>query len=256
MVDKWERESVGSPSPTRRSDRSYSRSDSESDNGGELDEGEVAAEEDVDVLGTSVSVILGNGASSVAAADDEPSIEDLLASESAPGVPMDGSWGAHAWEELDAGTTIRRIEPHDTVAPRHEGSGSSADVGSGSIFETLSKRGGGANTSSSRRIRGTNRVDRRLARHTAADITSLLDAPSHLPRSRTCPLPCFTLGRASSLASLLDTPPSMTRSRKCPLPCLALGRALSLASFWDMRCPPKRFQSPREYKPRCVPRLS
>ena len=49
MVDKWERESVGSRSPTRRSDRSYGRSDSESDNGSELGKGDVAAEEDVDV---------------------------------------------------------------------------------------------------------------------------------------------------------------------------------------------------------------
>ena len=31
------------------------------------------------------------------------------------GLRKDGSWGARAWEELDAGTTIRRIEPDDTV---------------------------------------------------------------------------------------------------------------------------------------------
>jgi hypothetical protein len=166
MVDKWERESVGSRSPTRRSDRSYGRSDSESDNGSELGDGDVAAEEDVDILRTLVSVS-GNGASSVTAADDEPSIEDLLASESAPAVPKDGSWGARAWEELDAGTTIRRMEPHDPAAPRLD---SSADVGSTPMFETLSKRGSNTNNGSSRRIRGTNREDLRLARRTAADI--------------------------------------------------------------------------------------
>ena len=166
MVDKWERESVGSRSPTCKSDRSYSRSDSESDNGSELDESEVAAEEDVDVPGTLVFVSPDNGASSVAAADEEPSIEDLLASEEAPAIPKDGSWGARAWEELDAGTTIRRVEAHDTIVPRHDGS---ADVGSASIFETLSKRGGRTN-GSSRRIQGTNMEDLRPTRRTAADI--------------------------------------------------------------------------------------
>ena len=174
MVDKWERESVGSRSPTRRSDRSYSRSDSESDNGSELGEGDVAAEEDADMLRTLVSVS-GNGASSVTAADDEPSIEDLLASESAPAVPKDGSWGARAWEELDAGTTIRRIEPHDTAAARHD---SSADVGSAPMFETLSKRGSGTN---SRRIRGTNREDLRLARRAAADIFAVPAEAASMP---------------------------------------------------------------------------
>jgi hypothetical protein len=40
----------------------------------------------------------------------------------------------------------------------------------------------------------SNREDLRLARRTAADITSLLDAPPHLPR--TCPLHCVALGHA------------------------------------------------------------
>ncbi|KAI0005849.1 hypothetical protein BJV74DRAFT_800323, partial [Russula compacta] len=53
-------------------------------------------------------------------ADDEPSIEDLLAAESASPAPKDGSWGARAWEELDVGVTVRRIETHDTVAPRRD----------------------------------------------------------------------------------------------------------------------------------------
>ena len=177
MVDKWERESVGSRSPTRRSDRSYSRSDSESDNGSELGEGDVAAEEDIDMLRTLVSVS-GNGASSVMAADDEPSIEDLLASESAPAVPKDGSWGARAWEELDAGTTIRRIEPHETAAARHD---NSAYVESAPMFETFSKRGSGTINGSSRRIRGTNREDLRLARRTAADIFAVPAETAFMP---------------------------------------------------------------------------
>lgn len=170
MVDKWERESVESQSPTRKSDRSCSRSSSESDDGSELGEGEVAAEEDVDVPSALVSVFSDNGAGLVSAADDEPSIEDLLASESAPVAPKDGSWGARAWEELDAGTTVRRLEPHDSGVPRHDDDGSSsADVGNAPIIETLKERGGGAN-SSSRRVRRTTRENLHLARRTAADV--------------------------------------------------------------------------------------
>jgi hypothetical protein len=54
MVDKRERESTGSRSPTRNSgDSGYNRSNSESDNGSELGEGEVVVMEgDVDVRGT------------------------------------------------------------------------------------------------------------------------------------------------------------------------------------------------------------
>ncbi|KAH9983298.1 hypothetical protein BJV77DRAFT_966894 [Russula vinacea] len=164
MVDKWERESVESQSPTRKSDRSCSRSSSESDDGSELGEGEVAAEEDVDVPCALVSVFSDNGDGLVSAADDEPSIEDLLASESAPVAPKDGSWGARAWEELDAGTTVRRLEPHDSGVPRHDDNGSSsADVGNAPIIETLKERGGGAN-SSSRRVRRTTRENLQLAR--------------------------------------------------------------------------------------------
>jgi hypothetical protein len=179
MVDKWERESAGSRSPTCESDRSCSRSGSESDNGSELDEGEVDAEENVDVTKAMVPVSLNNGASSVPAADDEPSIEDLLAFESVPAALKDGSWGARAWEDIDAGTTMRRIEPHDTVVPRHDGGSSSADVGGAPIFETLSKRG--ANSGSSRRVRGTNREDLGLARRTAADIFAVLTDTTSTP---------------------------------------------------------------------------
>jgi hypothetical protein len=171
MVDKWERESAGSRSSTRRTNSSCSRSDSESDNGSELGEGEMAAE-DVDVPKALISVFPDDGMVAVPGADDEPSIEDLLASELAPAAPRRG---ARAWEELDTGTTMRRIEPHDTVVQRHDISGSAgADVGSAPNFGTLSKHGGGTNNSSSRRVRGTNKEDPRLARRTAADIFAVL----------------------------------------------------------------------------------
>lgn len=171
MVDKWERESAGSRSSTRRSNSSCSRSDSESDNGSELGEGEVAPKKDVDLPKALESVFPDDGMGTVPTADDEPSIEDLLASESAPAASKRGSWGARAWEELDSGTTMRRMEPHDTVVQRHDISGSTgADVGSVPKFGTLSKHDGGANNCSSRRIRGTNKEDPRLMRRTAADI--------------------------------------------------------------------------------------
>lgn len=182
MVDKWERESAGSRSSSRRSNSSCSRSDSESDDGSELGEGKMAAKQDVDLPMALISVFPDDGMGTVPAADDEPSIEDLLASESAPAAPKRGSWGARAWEELDSGTTMRRMEPHDTVVQRQDISGSSgADVGSAPEFGTLSKHGGGANNSSSRRIRGTNKEDPWLTRRTAADIFAALpDAVSTL----------------------------------------------------------------------------
>lgn len=170
MVDKWERESAGDRSPTRRSNNSCSRSDSESDNGSELGEGEMAVEEDVDVPEALIPVFSDDGMGTLPAADDEPSIEDLLASELAPTAPKRRSWGARAWEELDSGTTVRRIEPHDTVVQRHDISGSAgANASSAPNFGTFSKHGG-ANNNSSRRVRGTNKEDPRLARRAAADI--------------------------------------------------------------------------------------
>lgn len=175
MVDKWERESAGSRSSTRRSNSTCSRSDSESDNGSELGEGEMAAGEDVEVPKALISVFPDDGTGAVPAADDEPSIEDLLASELSPAAPMLGSWGACAWEELDSGTTMRRIEPRDTVVQRHDISGSAgADMDSAPNFGALSKHGGGANNSSSRRVRGTNKEDPRVARRTAVDIFAVL----------------------------------------------------------------------------------
>ena len=173
MVDKWERESAGSRSSTRRSNSSCSRSDSESDNGSELGEGEMAAGEDVDFPKALISAPPDDGKGAVPAAGDEPSIEDLLASELA--APKPGSWGARAWEELDSGTTMRRVDPHDTVVQRHDISGSAgAGVGNATNFGTLSKHGGRANNSGSRRVRGTNKEDPRLTRRTATDIFPVL----------------------------------------------------------------------------------
>lgn len=175
MVDKWERESTGSRSSTRRSNSSYSRSDSESDNGSELGEGEMAAEEDVDAPKALISVFPDGGMDAVPVADDEPSIEDLLASELASAAPERGSWGARAWEDLDSGTTMRRMEPHDPVVQRHDISGSAgADAGSAPNFGTLSKHGFGSNNNSSRRVRGTNKENPRLPRRTAANIFAVL----------------------------------------------------------------------------------
>jgi hypothetical protein len=130
----------------------------------------MAAEEDVDLPTALIHVFPDDRMGAVPAADDEPSIEDLLTSELAPAAPRRG-WGARAWEELDSGTTMRRMEPHDTVVQRHDISGSAgADVGSTPNFGTLSKHGGGTNNSSSRRVRGTNKEDPRLTRRAAADI--------------------------------------------------------------------------------------
>src|SRR6266851_3103857 len=175
MVDKWERESTGSRSPTRNSgDSGHNRSKSESDNGSELGEGEVVAMQgDVDGRGTRsepVSPFPGNPVASVPAVDDEPTIEDLLATSSALSAPMDGSWGARAWEELDVGVTMRRVEQHDTIVPRRDaGGGSSADLGRTAFFGTRSKRGGGG-SSSSRRMRATSKEDPSAARRPVVDI--------------------------------------------------------------------------------------
>ena len=183
MVDKWERESAGSRSHSRNSNCSWSGSESE--NGSELGEDEVAialAEENVGANGARnapVSPFPGNDKRPEPCADDEPCIEDLLAAESASPVPEDGSWGARAWEDLDAGVTVRRIETHDTVVPRRDASeGSSGSVVGGALkFDTLSKRGGGTNTSS-RRVRGSTKKDAQLVRPTAADIFALAEAPA------------------------------------------------------------------------------
>jgi len=177
MVDKWERERAGSQSPTRRlGANGRNRYGSESDNGSESGEEEMAAAMGVDAHGARIAHISpfpSNGATSVPAENDEPSIEDLLAAGTSPSAPKDGSsWGARAWEGLDAGITMRRIEPNDTVVPRRDGSGGSsgADAGSTANFAERSKRRGGNSSSGRCMGKATNKEDPRLARPTVADI--------------------------------------------------------------------------------------
>ena len=170
MVDKWERESAESRSPTRSSGR-RSRCGSESDNTSEFGDGEAAAVEDVGTSRASCTLdppIPADGAGAAPAADDEPSIEELLATGLASS-PMDGSWGARAWEEVEAGVTVRRIEQHDTVVPRRDANGSSgAGLDNAAVLGTRSKRGGANN--SSLRVRGASNDDPQPSRRSAADI--------------------------------------------------------------------------------------
>lgn len=176
MVDRWERESAGSQSPTRNlGANGRKRYSSESDSGSEFGEEEMAAAVGVDAHGARiahVSPFPSNGATSMPAEDDEPSIEDLLAAGTSPSAPNDGSWGARAWEGLDSGITMRRIEPYDTVVPRRDGSGGSsgADAGTTANFAERSKRRGDNSSSSRRMGKATNKEDPRLARPTVADI--------------------------------------------------------------------------------------
>ncbi|KAI0290259.1 hypothetical protein B0F90DRAFT_1672049 [Multifurca ochricompacta] len=135
MVDKWERESASSRSSSRNSNHSNGHRGSEGDS-----ESEEPGSGEVEMDGDDVNAVADglaedhfpDGKGVEALAVEEPSIEDLLATESL--APKDGSWGARAWEELDIGTTIRRIEAHDTVVPRRDGSGSSGS-GSGRMRE-------------------------------------------------------------------------------------------------------------------------
>jgi hypothetical protein len=171
MVDKWERESAGSQSPTRRlGANGRNRYGSESDNGSEYGDEEMAAVMGIDAH---VSPFPSNGATLVPAEDDEPSIEDLLAAGTSPSAPKDGSsWGARAWEGLNAGITMRRIEPYDTVVPRRDGSGGSSggDARSTANIAERDKRRGGNSSSGRCMGKATNKEDPRLARPTVADI--------------------------------------------------------------------------------------
>ncbi|KAH9164676.1 hypothetical protein EDB89DRAFT_2015651 [Lactarius sanguifluus] len=152
MVDKWERGSASS----RSSSRSSSHRDSESEPGSDAD---------VDIVQTANDTApplpfpASKGSATVDGAAQEPSIEDLLAAASASSVPMDGSWGARAWEDLNIGVTVRRVDPaHDTVVPRRDGSGSgsSSGIGAGSVRSVGSRRnGGGSSNDGSQRVRRT-----------------------------------------------------------------------------------------------------
>ncbi|KAH8984370.1 hypothetical protein EDB86DRAFT_2963342 [Lactarius hatsudake] len=148
MVDKWERGSASS----RSSSRSSSHRDSES-------------EPDVDIVQTAHDTApplpfpASKDSATADGAAQEPSIEDLLAAASASSVPMDGSWGARAWEDLNIGVTVRRVDPaHDTVVPRRDGSGSgsSSGVGAGSVRSVGSRRNGGdGSNNGGQRVRRT-----------------------------------------------------------------------------------------------------
>ena len=106
MVDKWERSSNAS-----------SRSSSRSSNHREPTSTSVVSP----LSSPSPFPSQGQGVS-----EEEPSIEDLLLAE-------DGSWGARAWEDIDVGVTVRRVDPaHDTVVPLRQGNGSGSGSGSGS----------------------------------------------------------------------------------------------------------------------------
>ena len=104
MVDKWERSSNASTS---------SRSSSRSSNH------RTSVVSPLPFLSQNQ-----NQSQGVSVGEEEPSIEDLLLAE-------DGSWGARAWEEVDVGVTVRRVDPaHDTVVPLRNGSGSGSGSGS------------------------------------------------------------------------------------------------------------------------------
>ena len=166
MVDKWERESASSRSSSRSSSHRRSESDSRSEPGSDAG---------ADTFPTAVTnrtvrplpplPFPRKDNAVVEVSGEEPSMEDLLAAESASPLPMDGSWGARAWEELDIGVTVRRVDiAHDTVVPRRDGSGSgsgsSSGIGTGGIGSVGSdgsrgNEGGGGSNNSSQRARRT-----------------------------------------------------------------------------------------------------
>ena len=153
MVDKWERESAGSSRSSSRSSNHRRRSESE----------ELGSDADVDTVPLTANGAISpmppltfpnQGSVSVDNTTEEPSIEDLLAT-SSPAPPMDGSWGARAWEELDIGVTVRRVDlAHDTIVPRRDGSGSgsgsSSGIGAGSVRSIGSRRNNGSSNGSQR----------------------------------------------------------------------------------------------------------
>lgn len=156
MVDKWERGSASSRSSSRSSSHRRSESDSRSEPGCDADVGTVPTANGT-VSPTHPLPFPSKDNAAVDDATEEPSIEDLLAVTSASPVPMDGSWGARAWEDLDIGVTVRRVDAaHDTVVPRRDGSGSgsSSGIGAGSMRSFGSRRNGGdSSNDGSQRVR-------------------------------------------------------------------------------------------------------
>jgi hypothetical protein len=164
MVDKWERESASSRSSSRSSTHRHRHRRSDSNNS--------STSSDADAFPTTTTDTISplpfpSQVSAVVDASEEPSIEDLLAAESeSKSAPMDGSWGARAWEDLDTGVTVRRAVDsdlaHDTVVPRRDDSGSGSGSSNG-----ISAAGGGSSNGSQR------------ARRTVVDIFA--DEPSDAP---------------------------------------------------------------------------
>ncbi|KAH9063557.1 hypothetical protein EDB87DRAFT_1602270 [Lactarius vividus] len=160
MVDKWERGSASSRSSSRSSSHRDSESDSRSEPGSDADVAIIPTANDTISPAPPLPFPASKGSAAVDdGAAQEPSIEDLLAAASASSVPMDGSWGARAWEDLNIGVTVRRVDAaHDTVVPRRDGSGSgsSSGIGAGSVRSVGSRRNGGdSSNSGSQRARRT-----------------------------------------------------------------------------------------------------
>ncbi|KAH9017291.1 hypothetical protein EDB84DRAFT_1276592 [Lactarius hengduanensis] len=159
MVDKWERGSASSRSSSRSSSHRDSESDSRSEPGSDAGVDIVQTANDTTSPAPPLPFPASKGSVTVDGAPQEPSIEDLLAAASASSIPMDGSWGARAWEDLNVGVTVRRVDPaHDTVVPRRDGSGSGSSSGicAGSVRSVGSRRNGGdGSNNGSQRMRRT-----------------------------------------------------------------------------------------------------
>ncbi|KAI9434384.1 hypothetical protein H4582DRAFT_1979601 [Lactarius indigo] len=162
MVDKWERGSASSRSSSRSSSHRDSEGDSRSEPGSDAGVDIVPSANETASPAPPLPL---EGSATVDGSSQEPTIEDLLAADSAS-MPMDGSWGARAWEDLNIGVTMRRVDAaHDTIVPRRDGSGSgsSSGIGAGSVRSFGSRRNGGGDGSNS----GSQRV-----RRTVVDIFS------------------------------------------------------------------------------------
>ncbi|KAA1467250.1 hypothetical protein DENSPDRAFT_847425 [Dentipellis sp. KUC8613] len=160
MVDKWERESVGSRRSLSHDGSAYG-SESESDAGdADVQSRRQSLADSPEKLDAPLPPVEPEKQSTAKLVEEEPSIEDLLASEPPP---ASGSWGAQAWENMNIGVTMKRIErePGDekeqwdtVIAPRQASSGS----GSGSLgsLRKKSKKG------SSGRVNGGGKSERRV----------------------------------------------------------------------------------------------
>ncbi|KAI0064936.1 hypothetical protein BV25DRAFT_1822709 [Artomyces pyxidatus] len=157
MVDKWERESAGSGS-------AYG-SESEHEVDDERRESITRSPEKVEG-----ELLLAEQRPSAEAEERELSMEELLASVSAPEI-KEGSWGARAWEEMDLGVTVKRIgesQSWDTVVKRPDTSRNG--TGNAKKFDT-GKRG------SSSRVKTGPKDERRV-------VTAIFAPPVEEPEPR------------------------------------------------------------------------